>query len=318
MRALVLAAGLGTRLRPLTNHLPKPLLPVPRRPAGFSSDVATVAGLTLEALAPFCTAIALNLHHLGERIAAHFGQEQNGLPLVYRYEQELLGTLGPLHALRDFLAGGGDTFLLVNGDSLCAWPLQDLIRHHRRSGADATLLVLGEPPDTRLGGGLGLAEDGTVVQLRQKPPHGQVAKRRDFAGCHLIAARLLREVAEGPGDIIEGLYAKVLERGGKIATLELPQDIPWHDLGTPERYLAALGRGALSPLAEFDAEYGEIPGTIIDRDARIGARATLDNCVVCSGATVGEGARLRRVIVGPGAIVPPGSALTDTIVMAVD
>ena len=310
MRALVLAAGLGTRLRPLTNHLPKPLLPIPRQ-----GGVGTVAGATLESLAPHCEAAALNLHHLGDKIAAHFGAEQHGLPLVYRYEPELLGTLGPLHALRNFLAGGGEDFLLVNGDSLCAWPLQELLLHHRRSSADATLLVLGEQPDARLGGGLGLAEDGTVVQLRQMPPRGAVARRRDFAGCHLISARLLAEVAAGPGDIIEGLYRKLLERGGRIATLELPQDTSWHDLGTPERYLAALSQGAFSSLAEFGEDV-ETPGSVVDRGARIGKGAHLESCVICQGAEVGENARLRRVIVGPGATVPAGTDLADTIVMA--
>lgn len=309
MRALVLAAGLGTRLRPLTHHLPKPLLPVPRR-----GGVGTVAGATLEALAPYCDAVALNLHHLGEKIESHLGKEQNGLPLLYSPEPELLGTLGPLHELSPFLGGRGDDFLLVNGDSLCDWPLEDLIRRHRRTGAEATLLVLPTPPDEKLGGGLGLDENGDVVQLRQMPPRAEVQKRRDFAGCHLISASLLREIPQGPGDILEGLYQKLLERGAKIATVELEAQRPWHDLGTPERYLAAITKTAFSPLAEIGIGF-EITNSVIDRDARVGAGAHLENCVLCAGAIVGEGARLKRVIVGPGAQVPARAKMVGSMVM---
>lgn len=313
MRALVLAAGLGTRLRPLTHHLPKPLLPIPRR-GGSVPGVGTVAGATLEALAAYCDAVALNLHHLGEKIESHFGREQNGLPLLYSQEPELLGTLGPLHPLRHFLAGGGDDFLLVNGDSLCDWPLEDLILRHRQSGAEATLLVLPTPPDEKLGGGLGLGENGDVVQLRQLQARAEVQKRRDFAGCHVISSALLADVPEGPGDILEGLYQKLLERGGKIATLELEAKRPWHDLGTPERYLAAITKTAFSPLAEIGIGF-EITNSVIDRDARVGAGAHLESCVLCAGAEVGEGARLERTIVGPGARVPAGAEISGSMVM---
>lgn len=313
MRALVLAAGFGTRLRPLTSHLPKPLLPIPRR-RGSVPDVGTVAGATLETLAPYCNAVALNLHHLGDKIERHFGKEQNGLPLVYSQERELLGTLGPLHSLRPFLDGGGDAFLLVNGDSLCDWPIQDLIRRHRNTGAQATLLVLPTPPDEKLGGGLGLDENGDVVQLRQMQARGEVQKRRDFAGCHVISSALLADVPEGPGDILEGLYQKLLERGGKIATVELEAKRPWHDLGTPERYLAALTKTAFSPLAEIGIGF-EITNSVIDREAKVGAGAHLDNCVLCAGAEVGEGARLERTILGPGAKVPAGAEMSGSMVM---
>lgn len=312
MRALVLAAGLGTRLRPLTHHLPKPLLPIPRR---GGRGVGTVAGATLEILAPHCEAAALNLHHLGEKIERHFGREQNGLPLHYSQESELLGTLGPLHPLRHFLEAGGDTFLLVNGDSLCPWPIAELIARHRETGADATLLVLPTPPDTRLGGGLGLGQDGEVVQLRQMPARAEVAKRRDFAGCHVISTQLLDEVPEGPGDILEGLYQKLLESGGKIATFELGADTPWHDLGNPERYLAAIGENGLSPLAEI-GQGAEITKSVVDREAKVGEGAQLDNCVLCAGAEIGAGARLRRAILGPGARVAAGVEIADTQVMA--
>jgi len=315
MRALVLAAGLGTRLRPLTESLPKPLLPVALAGAsGEHARVSTVAGVALEALARAgCSAIALNLHHLPQQIPAHFGREQFGVPLLYSHEAEILGTLGALDPLRDFLAAD-ESFLLVNGDSLCNWPLEGMLAHHQQSGADATLLVLPQAPDARLGGGLGLGDHGDVVQLRQMPARGKVAMRRDFAGCHVISRRLLRDVPPGQGDIIAGLYQQVLERGGRIESFRL--EGPWHDLGTPPRYLEATAAGgtAISGMAAI-APSAEIRSSVLAAEARVGPNADIESCVACEGAEIGQGVRLRRVILGPGAKVAAGSELSNAIVL---
>lgn len=305
MRALVLAAGLGTRLRPLTNHLPKPLLPV----ASPGGGITTVAGASLASLARAgCAAAALNLHWLPEQIEAHFGAEQFGMPLFHSREEEILGTLGALHPLRGFLAAGGEEFLLVNGDSLCDWPLEEMLAKHRQSGAEATLLTLSAPADARLGGGLGLGDDGSVVQLRQMPAAGKVATRRDFAGCHVIASRLLREVPKGPGDILEGLYQKVLERGGRIATVA--NDRSWHDLGDPRRYLEAVGEGAISPLAEIA---GAVERSVVERGAKVEEGARVASSILCAGARVGKGARVERSILGLGAELAAGAVLEDAV-----
>src|SRR5262245_6139342 len=113
LRALVLAAGRGERLRPLTATIPKPLLPVGGRPlAAWTLERLRLAGVE---------AAALNLHHLGDSIRAAFGASYRGMPLVYSDERELLGTGGALPPLRDFL-GEADLVLVVNGDSLCRWP----------------------------------------------------------------------------------------------------------------------------------------------------------------------------------------------------
>jgi len=133
IRALVLAAGEGTRLRPLTSFLPKPLLPVAGRP---------LIEHTLDRLAKVgCEAVAINLHHLGDAIRDHLGDDHQGMPITWSEERdERLGTLGALHPLRDFLRPA-EVILLVNGDSLCAWPFSRLLRRHRDGGAAATLLT---------------------------------------------------------------------------------------------------------------------------------------------------------------------------------
>ncbi|HEX2644211.1 MAG TPA: sugar phosphate nucleotidyltransferase, partial [Thermoanaerobaculia bacterium] len=119
VRALVLAAGLGTRLRPLTDATPKPLLPVAGVP---------ILGHTLAQLAAVgCEAVAMNLHYHGDQIRRRFGDDFAGMPITYSEEPVLLGTLGAFDPLRELFAPA-DLIILINGDSLCRWPLRRMIR----------------------------------------------------------------------------------------------------------------------------------------------------------------------------------------------
>src|ERR1700712_2615802 len=153
IRALVLAAGLGTRLRPLTDLTPKPLLPVRGVP---------ILGHTLARLAAAgCEAAAVNLHYLGDQIRRRFGDSYQGLPLTWSEEPEVLGTLGALYPLKEFLAPA-DLVLLINGDSLCEWPLRSLIRRHLANGARSTLLLTSYPDPAGFAGGGGIHRDGGI------------------------------------------------------------------------------------------------------------------------------------------------------------
>lgn len=312
LRALVLAAGRGERLRPLTDFTPKPLLPVAGEP---------IAGATLRRLAAAgCEAAALNLHHLGEQIRTHFGAQYAGLPLHYSAEAELLGTLGALYPLRGFL-GEAETILLVNGDSLCRWPIQQLVRRHRASGADATLLLHSRLDTAAYGGGVGVDERGRVLSFRGSRVPGE-AKRAVFAGLHAIAPRLLDRVPPGPGDIISGLYEPLLAAGGRIESAWT--DRVWHDLGTPTRYLDGVLESATRPLGRAIV----LPGAMVDAGARLRSAvletgavietgADVEQAVLLPGSSVGSGARLRRVVLGHGAAVPRDSEFSAMLLTRV-
>ena len=210
IRALVLAAGLGTRLRPLTDTTPKPLLPVRGVP---------ILGHTLAQLAAVgCEAAAVNLHHLGDQIRQRFGDAHGGMPLTWSEEPELLGTLGALHPLREFLAQA-DLVLLVNGDSLCRWPLRRLIRRHLAGGAHATLLLTSRPDPAAFGGGVGIDRVGRILSFRPgDPERGEVVRRYVFAGAHVFSPRLLSRVGPGKADSVRDLYMPMLEEGGARST----------------------------------------------------------------------------------------------------
>lgn len=313
LRALVLAAGRGHRLRPLSDQVPKPLLPV----AG-----APLITLTLERLRRAgCEAAAVNLHHLGGEIRETLGESFRGMPLTYSEEPELLGTLGALAPLRDFL-GEADLVLLLNGDSLCRWPLGRLVRRHLASGARVSLLTARRVPPEGFGGGVGVDGDGRVVSFREDGlAIGGALQRQVFAGAHVFAPDLLAAVGERPADIVADLYEPLLAAGSPL--LAVPTSRRWHDLGTPRRYLEGLldwvrgpwpwSRSWISPEAVVEPG-ARVRRSVVERGARVAAGAGVEDSLVLPGARVGRGARLSRSILGFGVTMPAVSRVDNRLV----
>lgn len=318
MRALVLAAGLGTRLRPLTKLVPKPLLPVNGVP---------ILGYSLAQLAALgCEAVAVNLHYLGDQIRQRFGDAFAGVPLTYSEEPELLGTLGAFHPLKDFFAPA-DLVLLINGDSLCRWPLRKLVRRHLAGGAQATLLLASRPSPAEFGGGVGVDREGWILSFHAgAPEQGEAVRRLVFAGAHVFSPRLLERVGPDPSDIVRDLYVPLLAEGGRIASMVTGK--PWHDLGTPQRYLEGVVEWARGGWPEriwrrswISPEAGVGPGaavrsSAVEAGARVGERARIERSVLLPGARVGKGSTVRDSIVGYGAAVPDGTWVERRIIMA--
>jgi mannose-1-phosphate guanylyltransferase len=317
IRALVLSAGLGTRLRPLTEQLPKPLLPVRGVP---------ILGHTLNQLADFgCEAAAVNLHYLGEPIRERFGDAFSGMPLTWSNEPQILGTLGALHPLNEFLAPA-DLVLLVNGDSLCRWPLRKLVRRHVAGGARATLLLASRPDPAAFGGGVGVDRTGRILSFRPgDPERGDVSRRHVFAGAHVISPELLARVGPGKADIVRDLYIPMLASGERIDSVEFAGR--WHDLGTPQRFLDATldwaradGTARLWRRSWISPEAGVGPGArlrsvSVEAGARVGEGARVERSILLPGARIGKGSVVRESILGVGASVPPGTWVERRIIM---
>jgi mannose-1-phosphate guanylyltransferase len=324
LRALVLAAGLGTRLRPLTESTPKPLLPVAGVP---------ILGHTLAQLAALgCEATAINLHYQGDKIRARLGDAFAGMPLTYSDEPEVLGTLGALHPLRDFFAPA-DLVLLVNGDSLCRWPLRKLVRRHltaQAAGARATLLLTSRPDPAAFGGGVGIDRDGWILSFRNGGPgrQGEVARRHVFAGAHVISPELLDRVGPGRADIVRDLYEPLLTEAERPPLASLVTPGLWHDMGTPQRFLEGTlewaraswperlwRRSWISPEAGLAAGV-KVKQSSIEAGARVGEKARVERSILLSGARVGAGCVIRESIVGSGASVPPGTWVERRLITA--
>ena len=317
VRALVLCAGRGERLRPLTGGLPKPLLPVAGR---------AVALRTIEVLHRAGCETAVNLFHLGDAVRRGLEREAGarGIDLRFEVEPDLLGTLGAVLNLRDFLAGADD-IVLVNGDSLCRWPIREALARHRRSGADVTLQIGREAPAAALGGGVEVDPRGLVVGLRDLLVGPPGCRKRTFQGLHVLSRRVVERIPARPSssDIVEGLYQPLLRSGARIAAFRCRR--PWHDLGTPHRYLEGAldwGRtaGGRKRRRRFVAPGVSIaPGACVERSvletgSRVGEGAVIERSLLLPGARAGAGARIRETIVAPEVRVPDEARIEGQLV----
>jgi NDP-sugar pyrophosphorylase family protein len=291
MRAMILAAGFGTRLRPITDTIPKPLLPV----VGVPNIVRTISHLKRFGIRE----LVLNLHHLPEAIPAALGDGADlGVHIDYlRESPEILGTGGGIRNALPLL--GPETFVVVNGDALFAPDLDAAVAAHRRSGALATLLVRPDPEAERLGA-VGLDEGGRVRRLVHAGEPQPPERTFMFTGVHLLEPAIAAHLPAA-GCVVRRTYIPLLERGAALHGHVEPGY--FCDLGTPARYLGAntdlvLGRARLPGI---DLEPGE---AWIAPDAEIG-----DGCVVGGGAVIGPRARIapgvhvRRAVVLDGATV---------------
>lgn len=222
---MILAAGLGTRLRPLTNTVPKPLLPVAGTPL-------IVWNLLLLKRHGFCDVI-INLHHLAPLIEQALGNGSRfGLRITYSHEPVILGTGGGLKQAEPYFCG--EPVLVINGDTLCELDLDALRTFHRERGAAATLVLRQDPEATRWG----LVEVGPEDRIVRITGRGRMDEpatgQRMFAGIHILHPRLLRDVKPGVASSIIDAYVAAIEQGEPVLGYELRGY--WSDVGTPERY----------------------------------------------------------------------------------
>jgi NDP-sugar pyrophosphorylase family protein len=323
-RAVILAAGLGTRLRPLTLSLPKPLLPVAGTP---------VLGHTLEALRKNgCEEVAINLHYQGKKIASRFGSDFEGMPIRYSPEAEIQGTLGALAPLRKFLAEA-EWAVVVNGDSLARWPLAKLLRHHQQHLPRATLMVSSRARTEDYGGGIGISRNGRVTSF-MRPDSTQrktgepdergdspVVKRGVFAGAHVFSPEILKDLAEGPSDFVRDFYQPMVERDERIDAVETGEF--WFDLGTPRRYLDGVvgwagksglrRRGWWSAEVEVDRE-ASVKSSVLEAGVQVGAAARIRRSLVLSGSSIGAGCRVTNAVIGFSVDLPPGTVVENRLV----
>lgn len=224
MRAVLLAAGLGTRLRPLTDHTPKCLVEVRGRP---------LLDIWLDALDDLgVESVLVNVHHLASRVADHVATRIKGPRVQLAYEPELLGSAGTLVANRRFLERG-DMFLAINADNLTGFDLRELVEAHRAGGLPATVAVFRSARPTQCG--ILEVRDGLVVGFEEKPLH----PRSDLANAGLYAFDpAVIDLIEGPPpqDIGYHLLPHLIGRARAVSI----GDAYFSDIGTPE----ALERAA--------------------------------------------------------------------------
>ena len=227
MKALILAAGFGTRLRPHTHTLPKALFPV----AGIS-----VLGRMIGALKRAgCTEIAVNAHHLSDQIQSYLTENDFGLPVTLSKESTILGTGGAIRHLSDFWSD--DPFMVVNADIVTDIDLAEVYRCHQLSRAQVTLVMHDRDPFNQVW------VDGRnriVGFERLSEPAAPLHHRKmAFTGIQVMDASIVNRIPrEGFSDIIS-IYQQMLDDGAVIDA-HVVQDHYWQDIGSPDRYRDAV------------------------------------------------------------------------------
>jgi NDP-sugar pyrophosphorylase family protein len=229
MKAVILAAGTGTRLRPLTDTCPKPMLPVAGRPLlTHTLDWLQSNGVV---------EVALNLHHLPDVVRAGLGDgSARGMALRYSYEPTLLGTSGAVRAITDRYPGWFDqTFLLLYGDMLFDIELADLLAFHAARGAALTV-VLKHTTTPQSQGMVELDADARVLRFVEKPPDwsgGDLAN----AGVYICEPSILHAIPPGVSDFGHDIIPALVAQGAPV--YGRPVEGYLLDIGTPEAYAQA-------------------------------------------------------------------------------
>ncbi len=299
MKAAILAAGLGTRLRPLTYHCPKALIPVMNQP---------LLGVLLAQLkAVGCTQVAVNTHHLAGQVQAYL--ESRGpweFDLMVSFEPEILGTGGGLRGLGELL--GNETFLALNADILTDLDLAAVFRLHQEDVL-ATLVLHHCPPYNNVW----IDETGKVTGLGE-PPARRFRPPLAYTGVQVVSPRMLTRLGgNGYCDLVS-VWRQAIASGEILGTI-LATGHFWQDLGTPAAYLGAHRRlldGAAPRLAQL---FPPLSDPFLGKDAHV------EDGAVCGGGVclgrevfVGAGARLANTVVWDQAWIAPGVALEDCIV----
>lgn len=308
-KAFVLGAGLGERLRPLTDQLPKPLIPVFRRPLiTYAFDHLLAAGVR---------EFVVNTHHLAEAYARAFPDRRyRGAPIHFRHESPVrLETAGGIANVRDLL--GNETFFVYNGDILTDLPLKPLIEEHSRRGNIVTLALRSSGP------ALHIALDektGLVTDIRGRLGTGD-AGRLLFSGIYLVSPEFFEWLTPGKVESVIPVFLRMIQRKARLGGIVIDEG-SWWDLGDRGHYLEAHrtlsrlnshfpaygsasppDRAPVDPAAEVSPSARLTGLNVIGGDAVIEAGAELRDCIVWSGARVAAGALLDRCIVRSGASV---------------
>jgi len=292
LRALVLTAGLGTRLRPLTYLRAKAAVPI----NGTSLAVRTIDWLAGAGIRD----LVLNLHHRPQTIAALVGDgADRGVRVRYSWEQPVLGSAGgPRHALPLVTDDDDDDFLIVNGDTLTDLDIRPLVARHRASGALVTMALIENPRPEQYGGVL-LDGEGWVRGFAPRLPAGAGAGARTyhFIGVQVAKARAFSALADGvPAESVNSLYPQLIAAGSRSIAAHVT-GASFLDIGTP--------RDCLETTLLLAGREG---ARLVGAGTAIHPSAALERTVVWDDVSVAAGASLRDCVVGDGATIPAGSS----------
>ena len=301
MKAFVLAAGLGTRLTPLTDHTPKPLIPVFNIPSLFYTFfLLKQAGIK---------EIICNIHHHGRAVRRFIeSSDRSGLTITFSEEPVILGTGGGLKKCEKLF--GDDDFILVNSDIITDIDFRALIEQHQQTGRPGTLTLF-ETPEAPTIGYVGV-ENGLVKDFRNLRSTGLVSSFI-YTGAAILSPKIFRFMKAEFSGIVDTGFTGLIDNGG--LSFYHHKGI-WMDIGTMQNYwLANIERSAvMEDLAiPMKLALGISPHSI-SPDAFISSDAILSRSIIGRGCSIGRACTIRNSVLLPGVKVKHGSTINNAVV----
>ena len=309
MKAIIMAGGQGTRLRPLTSNQPKPMIRIANLPC-MEHIVNLLARHAF-------TDIGVTLQFMPEEIQDYFGDGSDwGVNLRYSIEDAPAGTAGSVKMAEQQLDLHGERLLIISGDALTDADLSQVVRFHEEKRAEVTMVL--KSVENPLDFGIVITEeDGRISRFLEKPAWGQVFSDAVNTGIYLLEPSVMDEIPdpeEGEYDFSKELFPKLLERGRPL--YGFVTDAYWEDIGTLEQYASAQR-------AVLDGRVRGVrpPGTRLREDIYVGRRAQVDDeelegpVVIGDNVRVDEGAKIRPyTVVGNNVVVSAGSTVERTVI----
>lgn len=340
VKAVVMAGGEGSRLRPMTVNRPKPLVPIGNRPI-MDHIVRLLARHGL-------TEIVATLYYRAEEIQAYFGDgSEFGVSMIHSVENEPLGTAGSVKLAEPHLKDG--TFIIISGDALTDLDIGRALEFHRAKGSVATL-VLSRVPNPLEFGIVITQEDGRIERFLEKPGWSEVFSDTVNTGIYILEPEVLSRIPEGANrDWSKDIFPELLAEGAPIYGYIMPEY--WSDIGTIGQYMEAQkhlleGRTSLEiPGQEVRPKVWIGEGTVVDEGAelkapvvigkqcRVRPGSKIENCavigdgcliesaahidggIVWDGAYIGPEARVEHAIIGSRCVIKKGSQIRDEAVI---
>ena len=305
MKAMILAAGFGTRLFPLTIDRTKPAIPFLGKPlVGYVAEYVAKFGIT---------DVVVNLHHQPQSVIDALGDGSNfGVHIDYTVEQPaILGTAGALDYAREHLEG--DTFIIVNGKIITDIDISAAIEIHKRSGAIATLVLKENHKREKFT--VVETENGFITSFGPhahpfteeeiRNPQSAIRIPLMFTGIHVLEPEILDLIPRGVySDTVTDIYIPFIKQGGRIAAHVAEGD--WYELSTIPRYLDI----SLAMMKAGDVHFG--------RNCVMGAAASLKDSVIWDDVTIGDSATLYRTIIADGVTIEPGEHFENAAIVRAD
>jgi len=309
MKALILVGGYGTRLRPLTLSVPKPLVEFANRPMLFHQiDALVAAGVTHIIL-------AVSYHAEQLQKACNKEAERLGIKISFSHETEPLGTAGPLALARDLLmADGAEPFFVLNSDVICDFAFKDMLAFHKNHGKEGTIVVTKVEEPSKYGVVIYSPENGQIESFVEKPI--EFVSNKINAGLYIFNHSVLNRIELKPTSIEKEVFP-FMAKDGDLFAMELQGF--WMDVGQPKDFLTGMclylnSLRQKSPQVLYQG-HGVVGNVLVDPSAKIGANCRIGpNVVIGPDVVIEEGACIKRTTLLKGSTVKSHAWVSSCII----